>query len=396
MKILMVSTEYPPMKGGVAHYSQKLVGSLRNEGLEVSVVCNEHGNGDFMGISPYNRHNPDVVIKAVKEFKPDVVHVQYEQGLYGLHLDPINPKRTGTTIESFYHDCKLPIVTTFHSAYTFTQWMRLIVPSSGRFGRIGTFLRATYDYWTHLLNYSSFNTLNRSKIGPNRAGIVFSKYLQNLIPGSYLIYHGSEPSVPPPTDKSEVRKKFLLPEDANIALAVGFMTATKGWDMIKKMRVPNDWKIVINTSKNHYSKEGVKKKFENDGVIDLNRGFLDDGELSLLSYSADALILPYKVSSGSGVMFDGFAHGLPFISSDIPFFREFSDIGLGISVRRDPNQFSRALLALEQNLERYKNTVEIFRKKLLWQDIANKHIILYNLIVNNRNSSVLKKNMFSY
>jgi glycosyltransferase involved in cell wall biosynthesis len=396
MKILMVSTEYPPMKGGVAHYSQKLVGSLRNEGLEVSVVCNEHGNGDFTGISPYNHHNSDIVIKAVKEFKPDVVHVQYEQGLYGLHLDPINPKRTGTTIESFYHDCMLPIVTTFHSAYTFTQWMRLIVPSSGRFGRIGTFLRAMYDYWTHLLNYSSFNTLNRGKIGPNRAGIVFSKYLQNLIPGSYLIYHGSEPSVPPPTDKSEVRKKFLLPEDANVALALGFMTATKGWDMIKKMRVPNDWKIVINTSKNHYSKEGVKKKFENDGVIDLNRGFLDDGELSLLLYSADALILPYKVSSGSGVMFDGFAHGLPFISSDIPFFREFSDIGLGISVRRDPNQFSRALLALEQNLERYKNTVEIFSKKLLWQDIANKHIILYNLIVNNPNSSVLKKNMFSY
>jgi hypothetical protein len=57
---------------------------------------------------------------------------------------------------------------------------------------------------------------------------------------------------------------------------------------------------------------------------------------------------------------------------------------------------ARALLALEQNLERYKNAVEIFSKKLLWQDIASKHIILYNLIVNNPNSSVLKKNMFSY
>ena len=262
MKILMVSTEYPPMKGGVAHYCQKLVGSLRNEGLEVAVVCNECGNGDFTRISPYNRHNSDLLIKTVREFKPDVVHVQYEQGLYGLHLDPINPKRTGTTIESFYHDCKLPIVTTFHSAYTFTQWMRLIVPSSGRFDRIGAFLQATYDYWTHLLNYSSFNSLNRGKIGPNRGGIVFSKYLQNLIPGSYLIYHGSVPSVPPPTDKSEVRKRFLLPEDANIALAVGFMTATKGWDMIKKMKVPKDWRIVINTSKNDYSKKGVKKSLK--------------------------------------------------------------------------------------------------------------------------------------
>jgi glycosyltransferase involved in cell wall biosynthesis len=383
MKILMVSTEYPPMRGGLGRYSRKLVDSLRNEGLEVSVVCNECGKGDFIGISPYNRDNSDVLIKAVKEFKPDVVHVQYEQGLYGIHLDPINPKWTSTNIESFYRDCNLPIVTTFHSAYTFAQWMRLIVPlSRGRFGRIGTSLRTMYNYWTHLLNHCSFNSLNKDKIGPNRAGIVFSKYLQNLIPGSHLIYHGSEATVPPPTDKSEVRKEFLLPENANIALATGFMTTTKGWDIIKKMRVPNDWKIVVNTSRNHYSKERVKKKFENDGVIDLNRGFLNDRELSLLFYSADALILPYKVSSGSGVMYDGLAHGLPFISSKIEFFEEFSDMGLGISVNRNPSDFSRALLKLRRDYKEYKDTVLEFSRKLRWNEVARKHILLYNSIVN--------------
>ena len=382
MKILMISTEYPPMKGGVAHYSQKLVGSLRNEGMEVSVVCNEDGNGDYIGISPYNRHNSDVLSKAVKEFKPDVVHVQYEPGLYGIYLDPINPRRTRTNIESFYYDCKLPIVTTFHSAYTFAQWMRLIVPiSGGRFGRLGTLLQTMYDYWIHILNYSSFNSLNRAKIGPNRAGIVFSKYLQNLIPGSCLIYHGSEPSVSRPVDKTEIRKNFLLPEDANIAVAIGFMTATKGWNIIRKMRVPNDWKIVINSSKNHYSKEVVKKKFENDGVIDLNRGFLDDRELSMLLYCADALILPYKVSSASGVMFDGFAHGLPFISSKIEFFKEFSDMGLGISVDRNPSDFSRALVELKGDYKKYKNAVVEFSKKLSWREVSRKHILIYESIV---------------
>jgi len=382
MKILMISTEYPPMKGGVAHYSQKLVGSLRNEGMEVSVVCNEDGNGDFIGISPYNRHNSDVLLKAVKEFKPDVVHVQYEPGLYGIYLDPINPRRIRTNIESFYYDCKLPIVTTFHSAYTFAQWMRLIVPiSGGRFGRLGTLLQTIYDYWTHILNYSSFNSLNRAKIGPNRAGIVFSKYLQNLIPGSYLIYHGSEPSVSRPVDKTEIRKNFLLPEDANIAVAIGFMTATKGWNIIRKMRVPNDWKIVINSSKNHYSKEVVKKKFENEGVIDLNRGFLDDRELSMLLYCADALILPYKVSSASGVMFDGFGHGLPFISSKLEFFKEFSDMGLGISVDRNPSDFSRALVELKGDYKKYKDAVVEFSKNLSWREVSRKHILLYESIV---------------
>ena len=381
MRILMVSTEYPPMKGGVAHYSQKLVGSLRNEGLEVSVVCNEDGNGEFTGIHPYNHHNSEVLMKAVDEFKPDVVHVQYEPGLYGMHLHPINPRRTRTNIESFYHNCKLPIVTTFHSAYTFAQWMRLIIPTGGgRFGRVGTYLRTMFDYWTHLLNYSSFNSLNTAKIGPNRVGIVFSKYLQNLIPGSYLIYHGSEPSVSCPANKTEVRKKFLLPEDANIALATGFMTATKGWDIIKKMKVPDDWKIVVNSSKNHYSKQGAKTKFENQGVIDLKRGFLDDSDLSLLLYSADALILPYKVSSASGVMFDGLAHGLPFVSSKIEFFKEFAAMGLGISVDRTPSDFSRALVELKGDYKKYKDAVLEFSKNLSWKEVSRKHVLLYESI----------------
>ena len=33
-------------------------------------------------------------------------------------------------------------------------------------------------------------------------------------------------------------------------------------------------------------------------------------------------------------MFDGLAHGLPFIASDLEFFREFSSMGLGITVKR--------------------------------------------------------------
>jgi glycosyltransferase involved in cell wall biosynthesis len=121
MKILMVSTEYPPMQGGVGRYCKKLVDSLKNEGVEVLVVCGKHGKGDFNGISPDNKDNSKVLQKIVKETEPDIVHVQYEHGLYGIHLDPFNPRRTKTNIEIFYHECKVPIVTTFHSAYTFAQ-----------------------------------------------------------------------------------------------------------------------------------------------------------------------------------------------------------------------------------------------------------------------------------
>jgi glycosyltransferase involved in cell wall biosynthesis len=392
MKILMISTEYPPMQGGVGRYTKKLVDSLRSEGLKVFVVCNENGKGDFNGISPNNQNNSEVLLNILKEVEPDVVHVQYEPGLYGIHLHPINPRKTQTSIELFYRECKVPIVTTFHSAYTFTEWMRLVVPlNNRRFGRLGTFLRMMYDYWTHLLNYSSFNLLNKQKIGSNKAGVVLSNYLANIIPGSTLIYHGAEPATSSPLNRQETRKMFSLPEHSNIALAVGFTTATKGWDVIEKMKVPKGWNVVINTSRNHYGREKLNDKFENPSVIRLNRGFLTDTELSLLFYSADALILPYKVSSGSGVMYDGLAHGLPFISSKLDFFKEFSSMGLGIMVNRNPDEFSQALLKLKVDYKQYKDAVMNFRKNLLWKDVGNKHILLYNSIINRPRSAPIRK-----
>jgi glycosyltransferase involved in cell wall biosynthesis len=69
----------------------------------------------------------------------------------------------------------------------------------------------------------------------------------------------------------------------------------------------------------------LEKKAGN--IVCLQKGFLSDEELSLLLYAADALILPYKVSSASGVMFDGLAHGLPFVATDLGFFKEFSSKG---------------------------------------------------------------------
>jgi glycosyltransferase involved in cell wall biosynthesis len=44
MKLLMVSTEYPPMPGGVGRYTANLTIELRKAGLDVYVVCDEKGD----------------------------------------------------------------------------------------------------------------------------------------------------------------------------------------------------------------------------------------------------------------------------------------------------------------------------------------------------------------
>ena len=70
-------------------------------------------------------------------------------------------------------------------------------------------------------------------------------------------------------------------------------------------------------------------------IIILQRDFLSEEDLALLFCASDAIVLPYKVSSGSGVMFDALAHGLPFVATDLEFFKEFSAKGVGYNCQKD-------------------------------------------------------------
>ena len=178
--------------------------------------------------------------------------------------------------------------------------------------------------------------------------------------------------------KKEARSKFSLLQEGQIALALGFRTATKGWDILEKMKVPRGWTIVVRSSENHYIKYDLPLRIGNDSnIIILQNGFLSEFDLSILFYASDAIILPYKVSSASGVMFDGLAHGLPFVASDLEFFREFSSQGLGITVRRNPIAFSKGLADLTSNYTGFRESVDIFKKKLSWNAVAIQHANLY-------------------
>jgi glycosyltransferase involved in cell wall biosynthesis len=389
----MVSTEYPPMRGGVGRYTFNLVRQLRKKGLNVLVACNEEGDGDFFGLAPANNENYRVLLKLVDEIQPDIVHIQYEHGLYGLVLDPLNPNKTRTNIDLFYDKCGIPIVTTFHTSFNFKQWMDIVVPikNSDKIGRMGHLVKKLFRYWTHFLNYESFHNLNRRKLRKSAGSIVFSEYMKNKVGGGTVAYHGAESFVPFSASKKDARSRFSLPQEGRIALAIGFRTATKGWEIFQKMDIPDPWTIVINSSKNRYNMENLNPMAEHSKIINLDMDFLNDTELSLLFHAADSVLLPYKVCSGSGVMFDALAHGLPFIASDLEFFREFSSMGLGITVKRQAKTFVKALVELDANYPVYLKSVESFKNKLKWHYAANVHTQLYEIIMKNTSSKALEE-----
>src|SRR5215216_147560 len=404
MKVLMVSTEYPPMRGGVGRYAAKLVQALRStgEGIEVDVICNEDGSGEFSGISPRNERNSDVLLKIVQESGPDIVHVQFEPGLYGLILDSRNPRASRTFVDLFYHRCKVPIVTTFHSAYTLREWMgqAMIVKREGRTGRLGIPARAALKTWKHLVNYKAFHDINKEKLRLSYAGISFSKYMAGRIGGGHVIYHGAEPAILPSVPKTKAREIFSLPQDKMIAVAIGFSTATKGWDILSRVDMPNGWIMVLNSSKGHFNKEksiyaiqhgrsssSSSTDYNNNKIIDLRRGFLKEEELSMLLYASDVVMLPYKITSGSGVMFDSLAHRLPFVASDLDFFKEFAEMGLGITAKRDPVSFARAIRELGDSYGTYSKSVDNFKQQLKWEFVTKQHIDIYSHAITERGKS---------
>lgn len=397
----MVSTEYPPMKGGVGRYTSNLVKALQNLGMEVYVVCDEAGKGDFSGLSPTNKQNSEVLLKIINEVNPDIVHIQFEPGMYGLLLDPKNPIKNGSTyIDYFYTKCNIPIVTTFHSAYTLRQWMCQILPlkKTGRIGAFGAPLRLTSRFFKYVLNYRPFKNLNKEKLIKSNSGVVFSHYMSKILGGGRVIYHGAEPHISYIPQKKEARSIFSLPHNDRLALALGFRTITKGWDIIGKMNIPDGWKVVVNSSKSHFNIDNYettlvnknRRRSINNSIIDLQRDFLNEVDFSVLLYASDVVLLPYRVTSNSGVMFDALAHGLPFVASDLDFFREFASQGLGITVKRNPDEFSNGLKRLERNYLYYTQNIDRFNKKLKWNFVANQHNLMYLSITNEKNDNMPK------
>ena len=43
--------------------------------------------------------NSDVLLEIVDKIKPDVVHIQFEPGMYGLIIDTKDPRKSGTYID---------------------------------------------------------------------------------------------------------------------------------------------------------------------------------------------------------------------------------------------------------------------------------------------------------
>jgi hypothetical protein len=74
------------------------------------------------------------------------------------------------------------------------------------------------------------------------------------------------------------------------------------------------------------------------------------------------------------------------VSSDLGFFKEFSAQGLGITVKRSPQEFSKGIKKLENNYSNYVEAVDKFKDKIKWGIVAAEHASVYSSIKDSKNT----------
>src|SRR5215210_2165125 len=411
MKILVVSGEYPPMKGGVGRYTKNLVHAIATKSsVEVSVAISRSAavtsdpSQDSNNVTLHHgavrkgdKRNSDRLLQIVSEIKPDVVNIQYERGLYEVDT---TIRHTfwrlvhGSTLDRFYRMCPVPTVSTLHTVFPQDEYSAYVkdraLRKEGRFGFLPLPLRAAIRRWVMEQRYD----LLLHVVSQSDGIISPARTLQEVVKRGTVIYHGAEPAIElsspssPINDRNEFRKDFGLPLDKMLLLAFGYAGSYKGFDVLDSLGLPDGWSLVVKQTKHE---RGLEKPIEIDNnngenVISLNLGYLDDSTMSKLFFACDAIIFPYKIVSVSGVMFDALAHGLPFIASDLRFFKEFADMGLGIVCKRNMQSFERSISTLALAYDEYKTGVAQFRSKLRWSNIAEKHIEFFSSLISQYNN----------
>src|SRR5215213_5603678 len=271
MKILVVSGEYPPMKGGVGRYTKNLVHAMaKKSDVEVSVAIsggaaaaadaavNSDPSQDSNNVTLYHgavrkgdKRNSDRLLQIISEIKPDVVNIQYERGLYEVDT---TIRHTfwrlvhGSTLDRFYRMCPVPTVSTLNTVFPQDEYSAYVKDRAsrkeGRFGFLPQPLLAAIRRWVMEQRYDLLlNVVSQSDgiISPART-------LQEVVRRGTVIYHGAEPAMElsspssvAKNDKNEFRKDFGLPLDKMLLLAFGYAGSWKGVDGLGRLGLPEGW-----------------------------------------------------------------------------------------------------------------------------------------------------------
>ncbi|BCX81740.1 1,2-diacylglycerol 3-alpha-glucosyltransferase [Methylomarinovum caldicuralii] len=360
MRIGYISS-YPPIECGIATYSAYLIDALREQGVDVYVVSHLGASGPQV-FPAFNENDlDDKAYQVALRFTPDIVHVQHEFGLYGPHF--------GVNILPVIVKFRLigvPVVTTLHTVYENPQ--------------------------------PGHRVLIENILANSEQVIVHQDYqrrtLERLYPPQYsrkvtVIPHGARLVEP----VADAKAKLGLPADRKVILMIGYFRPSKNFELIIDLlpeilrRYPDALLVLAGKIRNQEYAEYRNQLFEHirrspaRDHIRVILGQLRQETFDTILSAADVVVLPYRITSQSGILAHCLAFGRPVVTSDTPAMRELiRQSGAGLIVASD-DRYAEAIAELLGDEAKARSMGEaarrFVREKPAWPLIARRHVELY-------------------
>ena len=363
MKIGFVST-YPPIDCGIATYSSYLIGQLRKLGNSVHVVSEAGAEGKDV-YPVYSRKDPDLaqkIFEVIVKVNPDIIHIQHEYGLFGLHH--------GVNVISLIYKfrlSKIPVVTTLHTVYDYFSYQQKLV--------IDAIIRASDAIIVHE-NYQ------KESIYKNIS------FFDNIV----VIPHGVRR-----VSFISDAKSMLGVENKKVILLIGYLRPSKNFDLMVKIfpkikqKVPNSLLMISSGVRMNEYTDYLDSftRLINDSPARESIMFLNEKSpqdlFDTTICSADVAAMPYKVGAQSGIMAHLLAFGIPLVTSDLKVFVEtFKKSMCGFASKTEEDYIRNIVDILTDIKLKDKLSSEALRlvdAELSWEKVAKKTVKVYQKIM---------------
>lgn len=363
MRVLLVTGSFPPMRCGVGDYSYRLAQALAADsairvGVLTSVDGKSTGKTVGMDIFPITKSwglaEAPGVIRLIRHWSPDVVHIQYPTQGYGTGLLPWIVPIIGFTMRK-------RIVQTWHESYG------IGIRSALKF-----FLKAIIPGGLVVVRPQYKNSLPmalRWALWNKRCA-----FIRNASPFPKIDL--SEKA------RNDLRARYLQGQKRLIVF-FGFMYPHKGTDLLFEIADPVSDQIVIAgeiDERNDYHRKitTLASALPWAGKVAVT-GFLLPEDIAALLSIADAVILPFRVGGGewNTSIHAAVSQGTFVITTSLTHHGYDEDRNTFYAGVDDAREMRSALETYAGKKRKDESDID----KDEWKEIADKHRSLYEALV---------------
>jgi glycosyltransferase involved in cell wall biosynthesis len=396
MKIAHV-TLYPPKGGkhistsGVASYSKNLITNLAADGDQQTVICDiideakEYREDGIVVTRAFTR-TPGFVLQvhaALRQARPDVVHIQQELALFGGIL-------TAYLLQWLVFAWRKKTVITLHG---------VVDPNAID----ANFVKENNSKLPVWLVRLAFRLIYTPLMKWSERVIVHEDYFKEIMVRSYgiepekidVIPHGVEPLQTIPQD--EARRQLELSPQADIVLFMGYATGYKGIDLLIEgfagyAKNHKDAYLLIGAGKHPklkddpaYLKEYVRLQKKAADLLNKNqygwRGFIDEKDITAYYSASDVSLYPYTTAmSSSGPMSFAIGYEKPFLVSTAfeAIFQKYPQL----LFERAPASLANKLEYFFEHQAEYEGISLQLKQERSWEKAADSTQLSYRNVTN--------------